>query len=141
MKPLNHIFSVIVCGWLSTAAAYDISSTVDLERYTITGNSVEYASGHLQKNGSFKVSLSYEVDPFFYGSVDNFALISGRPIMNETLFNAYKSTGFIPNWVRSQDSGLTRPPAHRNPNPLPQRRRPSPRRRAAFPARRARPAT
>jgi hypothetical protein len=86
------------------AKAIDISSTVILERYSLVNDYVfEYENGYLRPDGTF-LSIYSEFDDYdFYGlTSDDIAPFSGKPVMNESLFDAYHILGYLPKWVRSQ---------------------------------------
>ncbi len=106
LRQFSFFLAVCFCLWEpKETKAYDASSWVTVERYTILANgSLEYATGSLLKSGQFKVIMSYIVDPLFYDSIDDFAAISGRPIIMVGFFDAYKASGILPNWVRSRDT-------------------------------------
>ena len=97
------IFAVCLITFASHGKGVDISQSTILERYTlIDGDSFRYETGFLLKSGQFDVITS-EIDYYsFYGlSPDDLAPISGKPVMNETLYNSYHNLGIIPNWVAS----------------------------------------
>src|SRR5664280_2718956 len=104
MQTLNRFFitlgvSLLFGGSVITASAIDISSTIWLDRYTILddGVTVQHDSGHLIGNGSFQVITSEIMDPFEANlvGINTFAPISGRTIMDETMFDAYKAQKVI----------------------------------------------
>jgi hypothetical protein len=98
------ILTVCLVALSSYGKGRDISQTIVLERYTlIDGDTFRYETGFLLKSGQFQVITS-EIDYYsFYGlSPDDLALISGKPVMNETLYNAYHALGgLIPSWIAS----------------------------------------
>jgi hypothetical protein len=107
MKPLSRFLAVLlVCLVALTAHAkgIDVSQSTVLERYTlIDGDTFQYDTGFLYLDGTFHVITS-ETDYYsFYGiTPDDLAPFSGKPIMNEELYNSYHDLGIIPKWTRSQ---------------------------------------
>jgi len=105
---MKFIFrSLVLLAFCCSAAlgkGTDISQTIVLERYTlIDGDTFRYETGFLLKSGQFQV-ITFEIDYYsFYGlSPNDLALISGKPVMNETLYNAYHNLGgLIPSWIAS----------------------------------------
>jgi hypothetical protein len=86
----------------SSIAALNFPETIMLERYTVINDwSYRYEMGNLLRNGSFRVLLS-SVDTAFGDDIEQITPISGRPIMDADLFDAYKTLGIIPRWVRSR---------------------------------------
>lgn len=104
MKTFYRLALVLVFFVCGKVLAIDISERVDLERYTVLTNGLlRYESGNLPRNGQFRVLFSQIEDPIFVGDIDVFQPISGRPVMNVSLFDSYKASGFIPRWKRSRD--------------------------------------
>jgi len=105
---MKRLLSVLCCTALFSIAALraqaiDITGSISLERYTVlTNGSLQYETGNLLKTGQFRVFTSEIVDPLYYDTLDPFIPISGKPIMNEMLFNAYKADGIIPSLRRSR---------------------------------------
>jgi hypothetical protein len=107
MKTLAHFIVVLaacLCFAALPAKALDISETVWLERYTVTNGSLQLDQGNLMKNGNFRVLMSEIVSPVFYDSLSDFGPFSGKLLMAEQLYTAYKPLGYIPKWVRSRDT-------------------------------------
>jgi len=107
MKPLSRFLAVLlVCLVALTAHAkgIDVSQSTILERYTlIDGDTFQYDTGFLYLDGTFHVITSITDYYSFYGiSPDDLAPFSGKPIMNEELYNSYHDLGIIPKWTRSQ---------------------------------------
>jgi Immunoglobulin I-set domain len=105
MKSIARLLSILaLCVLAGIAHGKDISQTIVLERYTlIDSDTFRYETGFLLKSGQFQVITS-EIDYYsFYGlSPDDLALISGKPVMNEELYNAYHNLGgLIPTWIAS----------------------------------------
>jgi hypothetical protein len=92
-----------LCCSATFCKGLDISQTIILDRYTlIDGNTFKHDSGYLLKSGQFQVILSDIEYYSFYGlTPDDFAPVSGKPLMDETLYNAYHNLGVIPNWISS----------------------------------------
>lgn len=97
-------FFAIVVG---SHAAPDLSFRTLVERYTIRDDhTVLYETGFLLGNGQLKSLTSYVEPPLFVTDdvLAELQLLSGRCIISEQLFDAYKALGAIPRLVRSQSS-------------------------------------
>jgi hypothetical protein len=101
---IRSLVLLALCCSSAFGKGTDISQTIVLERYTLVdGDTFRYETGFLLKSGQFQVITS-EIDYYsFYGlSPDDLAPISGKPVMNETLYNAYHDLGgLIPTWIAS----------------------------------------
>jgi len=84
----------------------DISQTVTLDRYTVVdGNTFQHDTGFLYLDGTFHTITSDIEEYSLYGlTPDDLAPVSGKPLMDETLFNSYHSLGLIPKWIDSSFS-------------------------------------
>lgn len=106
MKRTSRIGLIIgvSLGIAIASKALDFSESVTLERYTIeTDGSLQDDEGFLEKNGTFNAISSEIVPPWEIPSIDDFIPISGRPIIDEQLYEDYQSAGVIPHWTRSLD--------------------------------------
>jgi hypothetical protein len=104
MKFIARSLVLLALCWSSAfGKGLDISQTIVLDRYTlIDGNTFRHDTGYLLKSGRFQVILSDVEYYSFYGlSPDDFAPVSGKALMDETLYNSYHNLGLIPNWVSS----------------------------------------
>jgi hypothetical protein len=88
---------------------------------------LEYDTVNLKK-GKFTVATSEIVNPIYYsGGLDTFVPISGRPLMIEQLYDAYKAAGVIPGLQRSASDYsigfvtyvIVSPKGGPDPNPIP----------------------
>lgn len=106
MKSLSRILAVLGAAFClaQSARAFDMGPSQLLDRYTITNNAVRHEQGFLKATGQFNPFLSEIESPYLYDSIYDFAAVSGRPLMPEYLFDGYKASGALPNWVRSRDS-------------------------------------
>jgi Immunoglobulin I-set domain len=104
---MNFVTRFLVLLALCCSATFckglDISQTIILDRYTLVdGNTFKHDSGYLLKSGQFQVITSDIEYYSFYGlTPDDFAPVSGKPLMDETLYSSYHNLGLIPNWVSS----------------------------------------
>jgi hypothetical protein len=100
---LTCAFAFCLCG-TAKAQPIDISETIILERFTLVdGITFQYDEGFLLLNGQFEI-LTTELGSYStYGlTPDDLAPISGKPIINKMLYQAYHTQGVIPKWTRSQ---------------------------------------
>jgi hypothetical protein len=106
MKTITR-FVVALAVWIivftSHGKGLDISQTITLERYTLLDvDTFQHDFGFLLKSGQFQVVTSDTEYYSFYGlSPDDLAPISGKPLLDETLYASYHNLGLIPNWVSS----------------------------------------
>jgi hypothetical protein len=104
MKFITRSLVLLALCWSSAfGKGPDISQTIVLDRYTlIDGNTFKHDTGFLLKSGKFQVITSDTEYYSFYGlTPDDFAPVSGKPLMDETLYSSYHNLGLIPNWVSS----------------------------------------
>jgi hypothetical protein len=104
MKLIIRSLVLLTLCWSSAfGKGLDISQTIILDRYTlIDGNTFRHENGYLLKSGQFQVITSDIEYYSFYGlTPDDFAPVSGKPLMDETLYGSYHNLGLIPNWVSS----------------------------------------
>lgn len=104
MKTISRSLAVLAfCLFAGVSCGVDISQTISLDRYTlIDGDTFEHDTGFLYLDGSFHVATSdieYYSD---YGlTPDYLAPVSGKPLMDETLYDQYHGLGLIPKWIDS----------------------------------------
>ena len=100
---IRTLVLLVLCCSDAFSKGTDISQTIILDRYTlIDGNTFKHDSGYLLKSGQFQVILSDVEYYSLYGlTSDDFAPVSGKPLMDETLYNSYHNLGLLPNWVSS----------------------------------------
>jgi Immunoglobulin domain len=106
MKSVTRFLAVIaVCmmAFTSHGKGRDISQTVLLYRYTLVdADTFQYDTGFLYPDGTFHVATSDTEYYGYYGlSPDDLAPVSGKPLMDETLYNSYHNMGLIPKWIAS----------------------------------------
>lgn len=107
MKSVFRAFSIFAACFVALVShgkGIDISGSTILERYTLIDDATfQYDTGFLHLDGTFHVITS-EIDYYsFYGlSTLDIAPMSGKPVMNEVLYNSYHDLGIIPKWTRSQ---------------------------------------
>ena len=106
MKSIVRSFSILIVCFAALAAygkGRDISQTILLYRYTLNdADTFHYDTGFLYPDGSFHVVTSDIEYYSFYGlSSDDLAPVSGKPLMDETLFDSYHNLGLIPKWIDS----------------------------------------
>jgi hypothetical protein len=97
------IFTICFIALTTYGKGRDISQTITLDRYTlIDGDTFRHDTGYLLKSGQFQEIFSDIESYSFYGlTPDDFAPVSGKPLMDETLYNSYHNLGLIPNWIAS----------------------------------------
>lgn len=106
MKPLARFLAVFVAfavAFASHGKGRDISQTIILYRYTLVdADTFQYDTGYLYPDGTFHVVTS-DIEYYgYYGlSSDDLAPVSGKPLMDETLYDQYHSMGLIPKWIAS----------------------------------------
>ena len=106
MKSTTRFILVLAACLLACASwckASDISQTVALDRYTlIDGDTFEHDTGFLFLDGTFHVvTADIEEYSFFGLSPDDLAPVSGKPLMDETLYGQYHNLNLIPKWIAS----------------------------------------
>jgi hypothetical protein len=81
----------------------DISQTIALDRSTLLdGATFTHDTGFLYADGTFHVVTSDIEYYSFYGLIPaDIAPVSGKPLMDETLYNSYHNLGLIPKWIAS----------------------------------------
>lgn len=97
------ILSVCITAFAAHGKGRDISQTILLYRYTLNdATTFKYDAGYLYADGTFHVATS-DIEYYgYYGlSPEDLAPISGKPLMDETLFNSYHNMGLIPKWIAS----------------------------------------
>jgi hypothetical protein len=105
MKSISANAGLLVCilSFAANARPIDISETISLERYTIVDDvTLQQDDGFMLKDGKFEVTVSTLTGTLGL-PIDEFVPISGRPIIQEIYYDAYKSGGVIPKWTRSAD--------------------------------------
>jgi hypothetical protein len=126
MKTFALALLILVAPWFS-ASAVDLSFQTEVERYTLLDDErARHESGYMTKSGGMRVVTSY-VAPLFGDMYYELLPVSGRPVMNATLFDSYKAAGLIPNLVRSENSYfigfadyvIVSTPSGPDPNPKP----------------------
>jgi hypothetical protein len=97
------IFAVCLVALSTYGRGLDISQTLVLDRYTlIDGDTFEHDAGFLYLDGTFHIITSDIEYYSFYGlTPDFFAPVSGKPLMDETLYNSYHNLGLTPKWIAS----------------------------------------
>ena len=100
---LLAVFGVCLIAFTSHGKARDISQTIALDRYTlIDGDTFQHDTGFLYLDGTFHVITSDIEYYSFYGlTPDDLAPVSGKPLIDETLYGSYHNLGLIPKWTAS----------------------------------------
>lgn len=103
MKAIVHSLALLALLSPSFSNGADISQTISLDRYTpIDSETFEHDTGFLFLDGTFHVTTSATESYSFYGlTPDDLAPVSGKPLMDETLYNSYHNMGLIPKWIDS----------------------------------------
>ncbi|MBA4148841.1 MAG: VCBS repeat-containing protein [Verrucomicrobia bacterium] len=97
------IISLLLVFLTPTVRGIDLSTTLHLERYTLipnSSNTVRYEVGNLSLSGIFQ-PLTVETMNTWGTPLSVFVPISGKPIIDVSLYNFHKSAGNVPTWVRS----------------------------------------
>jgi hypothetical protein len=89
-------------GLSAQSEAIDLSETLPVERYTILSDtSFLSESGHLLRNGHFQVFSSVTLSMPLFADREELEPISGRTVVNSTIYDGAEAAGVIPRWVRS----------------------------------------
>ena len=102
---LLAVFAVCLIAFASHGKGRDISQTITLDRYTlIDGDTFKHDTGFLHLDGTFHVFISDTEYYSFYGlTPDDIAPFSGKPLMDETMYDEYHSLHLLPHWIASPE--------------------------------------
>jgi hypothetical protein len=100
---LAWLFCTLAMLMLSQRSkAIDLSETFPVERYTILSDtSFLSESGRLLRSGRFQVFSSVTLPMPLFADREELEPISGRTVVNSTIYDGAEAAGVIPRWVRS----------------------------------------